>query len=397
MAQSGRKTTVVHSIQHGFIPPTVKDLLEQSVQRLASRQGIRHAIVGIEPGDQSYRWIGSTGMADPLGTPMMPDTPYCIASITKLFTGAAILRLHEQRLLSLDDPLRKHLCPELLSGLHRYKGVDWTATLTLRHLLCHTSGLPDYLSESPKGKKTLLDLLAKEDDRSWDIAEVIQIVRTWKNAHFPPRPFNGRRHTARYSDTNFQLLLSVIEAVTDQPIHEVFATLFYKPLGLAHTWHPGSPAEIHMPAAAMPWVGDQPIVKPLAFRSFRDLFSTANDTLTFLRALVTGSLFDSPATAESMWQHWNPLAFSLIPSTPGWPIEYGLAMMRFKLPRFLSPWMLTPTLIGHTGASGSWLFYAPEADLYLTGTVDQLRAAALPFREVPKWIRTIQMARAKKP
>lgn len=76
-----------------------------------------------------------------------------------------------------------------------------------------------------------------------------------------------------------------------------------------------------MPAAVIPWAGDEPLERPLAPRSFCDLFSTGDETLRFLRALITGELFDNATTAERMRLHWNPFAFSLIPTAPSWPIE----------------------------------------------------------------------------
>lgn len=381
---------MVISTQRGDVPPRIANLLERAVRELAAGPGIRHAIVGVEPGDCSYCWIGAAGDADPAGSPMTPETPFFLASVTKLYIGAAVLRLHEQGRLSIDDPLGRHLPPELVSDLHRRRGVDWTDGITLRHLLGHASGLRDYLTEAPRGSKPLLGQVLKDGDRRWDIAGAMRIVRSLPEAPYTPRPFDGRRHTVRYSDTNFLLLVAVIEAATGRPVHEAFTKLLYEPLGLTRTWHPGTPAEAGMPPAAVLWAGDKPMHAPLALCSSRDLFSTAGETLRFLRALVTGELFDDPATAGLMWRHWNPLGFRLVPTAPSWPIEYGLAMMRFQAPRLLAPLLRIPTLIGHTGSSGSWLFYAPESDLYVTGTVDQFAAPAVPFDKVPKLIRQMR-------
>lgn len=365
------------------MPPGVGTLLESTVLDLADHPGVRHAVLGVQPGDGSFLWTGAAGIADPSGTVMTPETPYCLASVTKLYIGATVSRLQEQGRLSLDDRLHEYLPQQLLSGLHQRRGVDRTDDLTLRHLLAHASGLPEYLSEAPRGSKALLDRVVEDGDRSWELADIADRVRATRGAHFAPRPFDGRRHTVRYSDTNFQLLTAVIEAVTQTAVHEVFETLIYEPLGLTRTWHPGTVQELDKPQAAAIWARDEPLERPLALRSFRDLFSTADETLRFLRALRTGKLFENPGTAEQMWQHWNPLAFSLIPTAPGWPIEYGLAMMRFQSPRLLRRILPIPTLIGHTGATGSWLFHAPETDFYITGTVDQLTAPAVPFKKMP--------------
>jgi D-alanyl-D-alanine carboxypeptidase len=71
---------------------------------------------------------------------------------------------------------------------------------------------------------------------------------------------------------------------------------------------------------------------------------------------------------------------------PGWPVEYGLGIKRYRLPRLLNVGRRAPTFLGHTGASGSWLFWCPEHDLYLAGTVDQTRAAPVPYRLLPRLV-----------
>ena len=60
--------------------------------------------------------------------------------------------------------------------------------------------------------------------------------------------------------------------------------------------------------------------------------------------------------------------------------------MRVRCPKPSRP---VPAVIGHTGVTGSWLFYCPELDVYLTGTVDQFTAAGVPFRFVPKMLRVL--------
>jgi hypothetical protein len=62
-------------------------------------------------------------------------------------------------------------------------------------------------------------------------------------------------------------------------------------------------------------------------------------------------------------------------------------MMRFSMPRFIPPFQRVAAVIGHTGVTGSWLFYCPEMNLYLCGTVDQATAAPLPFRYLPRLLR----------
>lgn len=106
--------------------------------------------------------------------------------------------------------------------------------------------------------------------------------------------------------------------------------------------------------------------------------------LIFMRSLIKGNIFNDPATAEMMRSNWNQFGFLISPVAPGWPIEYGLGMMRYRNPRFPSIFMSVPEVIGHTGASSAWLFYIPGLDILTAGTVSQITAAAVPIKIIPK-------------
>jgi D-alanyl-D-alanine carboxypeptidase len=80
---------------------------------------------------------------------------------------------------------------------------------------------------------------------------------------------------------------------------------------------------------------------------------------------------------------------TLAPRSPTWPIQYGLGIMRFQIPRLFSPFSPVPALVGHSGSTGSWLFHCPERGLLLAGSVDQVAAAAIPYRFLPKVLRLL--------
>jgi CubicO group peptidase (beta-lactamase class C family) len=365
--------------------------LQELLHQLAAPQSIHHAIIAVETGDGSFRWSGALGDAHPDGTPMRADTPIWIASVTKLYIASSVLKLVERGLIRLDAPMSTYLPQTLIGGLHRLDGVDYTEQITVHHLLGHLTGLPDYFDARPKGEKPLIEQVI-ERDFAFTIADTLDMVRHKLTPHFPPQPVDVPRPKVSYSDTNYQLLIAIIEAVTGQPIHAALADLVFAPLGLEHTWHPAA-----LPASVTPatlWVDKQPLRIPLAMQSFGDLSSTVADLLKFMRALIQGEVFDNPATGNLMTQHWHTFGFSLNPvrTSPGWPIQYGLGMMRFHIPRLFSLLRPTPPVIGHTGATGSWLFYCPDLNVYLAGTVDQVAAAAAPFRFVPKLLHILASA-----
>jgi len=372
--------------------PGLEARLDGMVRKLAAGRRVRHAIVAVSRSDGAPLWVGTAGSADEGDAPMMADTPYFQASVTKLYIAAAILQLVERGRASLDAPMTEYLPSELVARLHVWRGVDRTGEITVRHLLGHASGLPDYLVVRPPGGESLFDSVRTEDSK-WGIEEITTLIRAHGKPEFPPRPFDGRRHSIKYSDTNFQLLIAIIRAVTGRSLQDAFDDLIFRPLGLEDTFLPGTTrADAAAPAAAV-WAGDQRLDKlPGAMRSFNDLYSTVDDALRFMAALVSGEAFENPETARLMTAHWNPLAFSLSlrPVGPGWPMEYGLGIIRFRLPRLFTPFRPMPEVVGHSGVTGSWLFHCPNLEIITAGTVDQATAAAVPYRFVPRLLRALQ-------
>jgi CubicO group peptidase (beta-lactamase class C family) len=380
----------MHNSKGSFRQDKTIEQLQLLLQKLLSKKQVKHAILGIESGDKSFRWVRAAGVAHPDGTTISEKTPFMIASVTKLYIAAAILKLYEQDIVKLDEPISSYLPQSITAGLHKLNGKDYTDKIYIIHLLSHTSGLPDWLEDRPKRGKSLLENIETEADRFISIDEAVEYVKKKLTPHFPPQPPKSKRKKIRYSDTNFQLIIAILEAQMKKPLHNVFDELIYKPLGLQHTFHPGNLSVENIPEPAVFWVGDKPFFKPLLLESFRDLYSTVDDLLTFLRAIISGKLFLYAETTELMQSNWNRFGFPTDAAAirlPGWPIEYSLGMMRLKMPRIFTPFKPVPAFVGHTGVTGSWLFYCKELDLYLCGTVDQVSEAALPFRFVPKLLR----------
>jgi D-alanyl-D-alanine carboxypeptidase len=367
------------------------------LRAVVAPKAIRHAAMAVETVDGTFRWSGALGDANPGGTPMRAGTPFFIASVTKLVTATVVLRLWEQGRLELDDSITAHLPATLVSGLHRLGGANHSDRITVRHLLAHTSGLPDYFEGRPRGGQSVSQRLETEGDLSWTIEDVASIVRGLR-PHFPPQPADAPRQRARYSDTNYQLLAAVIEAVTGRPFHQACDTLVFEPLGLEHTYVFGRAqrAESEERPATI-WFGNQPLDAPRTFTSLGPdggIVSTLDDLMTFMRAFVRGTLFEHRRTPGERERRWNRFGFHpMVLRTPGWPIEYGLGVMRFRLPRLFTPFRPMPAVIGHSGATGTWLFHCPELDVLLAGTVDQATAAAVPYRLVPKVLRMVADAR----
>jgi len=350
------------------------DDLNQEMQHLVSGlvdkdKSVRDCVLAVMKGDGSYSWSGAAGIAGQDGlVPMTKDTPIFVASITKLYTATAIMQLYERGALCLDDPMSKYLAEKLIQGIHVYEGKDFSLEITIKELLSHTSGIADYYTEKPKGGKSLFEVFLEEPTRSWTVDEVIERARKDLKPNFPPGTDTS------YSDTNFQLLGKVIEATTGKPLHMVYEEFFFRPLNLKHTWLIGRSKPQVAPSAAPADVfyGDMNITDTRSNGSYwadGGIVSTAKEMIIFLKALNEGRIV-RPDTLRLM-HNWRKLQF---------PLEYGYGTMRFKLPRLMARLLRVPPLWGHSGSTGSFLYYSEDLNLYMAGTINQVESKVKPFR-----------------
>lgn len=359
--------------------PTVNraaaERLRRLVGRLGDRRTLAQVVIGVATTDGEFNWVGAAGRG-PGNEAMGPDVPYWIASVTKLVTASTVLRLSERGEIDLDESIVAYLPSELTAGLHRKDNVDRTSEITVRHLLSHTSGLADYWDRFDG--RSLYRRLSDGENVSWNLEDVVAATRA-SDPHFPPQDLDSDRQKARYSDTNYQLLIALLEASTGNGFDRILERELLEPLGLNHTYLPGSPRPL---SPAPPAIGvfdkHELLDIPNAVASSRDLISTVRDNLSFQRALVTGEVFERPVTYELMHERWNRIYY---------PLRYGLGTMQYRIGRLYAPGSESLTLVGHAGLNGSWLFYSPRLGVVTAGTVNQIRGRTKPFRVIPRVLR----------
>ena len=146
------------------------------------------------------------------GSPLQPSTPVRLGSVSKAFTAMAIVILEERDELDYDSPVTEWV-PELA----RFDGI------TVRHLLNHTSGLPDYYDDSP------LEEIATAADRGTPLqnAEASSVYETWGEPVFSP----GDRF--EYSNPGYEVLALVVERMSGVTFGQFLEAQIFDPLGMA--------------------------------------------------------------------------------------------------------------------------------------------------------------------
>jgi CubicO group peptidase (beta-lactamase class C family) len=311
-----------------------------------------------------------------------PDSheQYFIASTTKLYVSAIVMQLRSEGCVSLDAPAVTYLEPSIMAGIHVLGGVDSSDRITVRELLAHTSGIADYFEQRRSdGSSQIKDALAH--DFAWSFEDVLRIAKQQMKPRFAP----STPDKAFYSDTNYQLLGALIEAVTGVSFEEALRRRIIEPLGLRDTY-PFTADTLHRyeEVAAMLY-GRERVAIPKAMASVRadgGIVSTAPDGITFFEALMTGALFPVEYL-EEMQRNWNRIFM---------PLEYGVGIMRFALPRYYSPLRPVPPMVGHSGASGAVLYHVPKLDLYISGTVNQIKKRGLSYNLMARLVMACQNA-----
>jgi len=123
--------------------------------------------------------------------------PCRLASNTKTYVAAGILRLWEKRELKLDRSIRHYLHP--LSGLALKQGGYETEAITIRHLLTHTSGIYDFCSTQTYVRE------AENAAKVWTRLEQLQLAMA------EGKPYGKPGAVYRYSDTGYNLLADIVE------------------------------------------------------------------------------------------------------------------------------------------------------------------------------------------
>jgi D-alanyl-D-alanine carboxypeptidase len=285
-------------------------------------------------------WSAAVGhVARGANEPLTPAHTFRIASNTKTYVAAAVLRLVEDGRLSLDMPL-EGLLPPPLGALLAGDGYD-LAAITVGQVLSHTAGLADHTD----GDQYAAAVVAAPQ-HAWSREEQVQRCVE----RFDPLGSPGAQFV--YSDTGYVLLGAILEQVTGRTLGAAVRSLLdYRRLGLEATWwEQFEPAPPRAGSRAHQYFGDHDVTD---WNASFDLFgggglvSDVHDLGRFLRALVKGQVLRDEATLALMTGAGTP--------------DYRLGLMVVELDGWLA-W-------GHQGYWNTFAFHVPGLDATVAGTI----------------------------
>lgn len=214
-------------------------------------------------------------------TPVMDSSSFQLASVTKTFTGAAVMWLVQNEKLSLEDSLQKFF------PTFPYKGIN------VRMLLNHRSGLPNYLY--------FCDSLWKDESRFITNEEVIKLMEQ----HKPPVQHLPNTHF-QYCNTNYMLLASIIEKVSGQKYADFMQQTIFEPLRMTSTfvYDPSSAARAHQTQSHKYNGQFEPDTYFDGVMGDKGIYSSAEDMLKWDQALYSGQ-FLNDATLKAAYTPYS--------------------------------------------------------------------------------------------
>ncbi len=298
---------------------------------------------GVAIFDKDGWWMASTGYSNLENKDMMTDSHlHYLQSVAKTYMAVCVLKLHEEGRLKLEDPITKYLEPSISAM------VDRADEITLKMLLSHTSGVPEYNFDPEYASKLL-----QHPEIPFTAKDYIKFIKG-KKLNFEP----GSSYS--YRNTNFVLLSMIVDHITGD--HGAYMEkVIFKPLGLQHTYYQINTEKLKNEKLADSYwdrysdgalenvsyiqrqnvtymVGDDGIV------------TTTVEAVQFLRALLEGKLLQQ-STLDLM-ETW-------VIGPHGKP-RYGLGLGLTEIAGHKA--------IGHSGGgigAGCELRYFPEKDIYV--------------------------------
>jgi D-alanyl-D-alanine carboxypeptidase len=230
-----------------------------------------------------------------MGSTLDVDTPVRVASNTKTFVAATVLRLWEDKRIDLDAAIGPLLTPAI-DQLLQSGGYD-TARITVRQLLSHSAGIYDHAADD-----RYLGLILSQPERRWTREDLVRLAVTWG------RPLSATGTAFHYSDTGYILIGDIIERITGQSLGKaVREQLQLDRYHLRSTWW-----EImeEQPSTAAPrarqFIGDFEASKldaSIDLYGGGGLVMSTRDLATLTAALFEGKLFKRPETLkELLWR-----------------------------------------------------------------------------------------------
>lgn len=324
-------------------------LLEAALQEQLAA-GCPGVILEIHVPRCGFAFSGAQGLFARHGSQRLrPQDLFRSASVTKAVTATLAVYLAANQHWDLDDPIATYLPTQVAGILGKLKGLSHVNDLTIRRLLNHTSGLPDYFFDDQFQAQ-----VAKDPNRLWQPEELVEVATEVGELLFSP----GTDFS--YGDTAYVVVGMAIECLLDRYLADAYRLLIFAPLEMDATyleWREASRAE----SLSHHYDGDTDLWdKNLSFDwAGGGLITNAHNLTRFLQGLFGEALFSRrwlnelmTWQSETRWRSHSSARYIRYGLGVGTNIAYG------------------EEIVGATGVWGAFAYYWPAGEATIAGTVN---------------------------
>jgi D-alanyl-D-alanine carboxypeptidase len=323
----------------GFYASSVKAQNLDQVLRSELSSTNPGILFSIESGDKQISWSGAAGINDlSFGDSLQVRRTFRIASVTKTYVAAAILRLMEKKVLRMEDPISKHLSPAHAGILAQDYDLE---QITIQQILRHSAGFFDH-THAPE----FFDRVFSTPGYEWTRTAQLQLgVEKGERIGTPGTQFS-------YSDMGYVILGELIETYTGKSLDGGIKELLgLEKLGLDRTdferMDPKTDQlRIHQYFQGKDTYGFSPTMD---YYGGGGILSNTVELIDFFQALFQGKIFENPATLKLMLE---PVSYPTRAK-----LDYQMGMYKVQVNGM--------DAYCHSGFWGTQVLYIPKIDLYL--------------------------------
>ena len=318
---------------------------QQFLDNQITEENTPGVLVSVISRGKAMDWSGAAGYADKENkTPLLPHQTFRIASVTKTFVAAAILRLWEDGKLKLTDPINQYISAEHTNILK--KGGYDPAKITIYHLLTHSSGMAEH-TQTEKYQMPYL-----KTNHSWTRTEqLLELINFTK-------PIGELGQQFSYSDSGYILLGEIIENITKKSLGAgVEQLLRLKKLGLKsiHFENPNGEYGTDRIHQYLDGEDTYAINPTIDLYGGGGLLASARDLSLFFMYLFENKVFRKESTLEKMLE---PVQYS-----KKQPLDYRIGIWETEIEGLKA--------YTHSGFWGTQVIYIPDLKTSIAANYSQ--------------------------
>ena len=333
-----RKLILLFFIQISFAQEIDKDLIKDSVESEINDTD-PGLILNIFSEKNNLNFSYAYGINDLAQNNFLEnDSQFRIASVTKTFVAATVLRLWEENKLELDDPISYHIERNIYDYL--IDGGYNPEIITVRNLLNHSAGLFDHTTHPNFFKK-----LFENPSYKWTREAQIKACVDWG------KPVGLPGQQMKYSDTGYVILGGIIEKLHGKNLDKSMSELLnFNELNITDTWFEDDRNDKRIHQYFRNGTDAYNFDKSMDYFGGGGLISTASDISKFFYLLFNNKVFKYPQTLDEMLKKYSY-------STPS-QMDYSLGIWEINIDGI--------KLYTHSGFWGTQVVYSPKHNLSIS-------------------------------